>query len=40
MKIYVYAADDDAINAVVMDGDGDEVINVVSGFEDEGMSAP
>ena len=38
MKIYVYAADDDAINAVVMDGD--EVINVVSGFEDEGMSAP
>ena len=38
MKIYVYAADDDAINAVVMDGD--VVINVVSGFEDEGMSAP
>ena len=38
MKIYVYETDDDAINAVVMDGDG--VINVVSGFEDEGMSAP
>ena len=36
MKIYVYETDDDAINAVVMDGD--EVINVVSGFEDEDMS--
>ena len=34
MKIYVYETDDDAINAVVMDGD--EVINVVSGFENEG----
>ena len=36
MKIDVYETDDDAINAVVMDGD--VVINVVSGFEDEGMS--
>ena len=36
MKIYVYETDDDAINAVVMDGD--EVINVVSGFENENMS--
>ena len=29
MEIYVYETDDDAINAVVMDGD--VVINVVSG---------
>ena len=36
MEIYVYETDDDAINAVVMDGD--VVINVVSGFEDGDMS--
>ena len=36
MEIYVYETDDDAINAVVRDGD--VVINVVSGFEDGDMS--
>ena len=36
MEIYVYETDDDAINAVVMDGNA--VINVVSGFEDGDMS--
>ena len=36
MEIYVCETDDDAINAVVMDGDA--VINVVSGFEDGDMS--
>ena len=36
MKVYVYENNDDAINAVVMDGD--EVRTIVSGFEDEDMS--
>lgn len=36
MKIYVYETNDDTIHAVVMDGD--EVRNIVSGFEDEDMS--
>lgn len=36
MKIFVYETDDDAINAVVMDGN--EVANIVSGFEDRDMS--
>lgn len=36
MKVYVYENNDDSIRAVVMDGD--EVRNVISGFEDEDMS--
>ena len=36
MKVYVYENNDDAISAVVMDGD--VVRTIVSGFEDEDMS--
>ena len=36
MRVYVYENKDDSISAVVMDGN--EIRNIISGFEDEDMS--